>query len=261
MDNNSFEKFPGEAAPTESEIRAAQWESAMSEGVPEFAGDVPISVGGAETTEAGTAEAAPAETGVEDQDDTGLQDAAAIINYGLNTAAREYGVEQVVQKIKKLDISDGLDPIKEIFLQLGVDTPPEVKELQLEHQAIKAKEADFYSNSEVAPATKRRSPEGAFKAIKDMKELILEVEGADPRYEDLRQGAKAAGKGYFEYAVGSLVNRDLTDLFAVLAAQPPVEDPEAQGNEGAPDNEEDPETQESAEGPAAPDNPQEHPLL
>ena len=53
----------------------------------------------------------------------------------------------------------------------------------------------------------------------DMKELIVEVEGADPRYEELRAGAKAAGKGYFEYAVGSQYNRGLTDLFRTLAAQ------------------------------------------
>ncbi len=67
-----------------------------------------------------------------------------------------------------------------------------------------------------------------------MQELILEVEGADPRYEELRAGARAAGKGYFEYAVSSFGTRGLTELFQVLSAQrekseaeaeKPVEDP------------------------------------
>ena len=52
-----------------------------------------------------------------------------------------------------------------------------------------------------------------------MKELIMEVEGADPRYEELRAGARAAGKGYFEYAVSSYGTRGLTELFQALSAQ------------------------------------------
>ena len=109
---------------------------------------------------------------------------------------------------------------------------------------MKPQEADFYENSEVAPATKNRSLEGAFKAIEDMKELIAEVEGADPRYEQLRQEARAAGKGYFEYAVGSSTNRGLTDLFNTLAAQPKAEekspepDPENSDSEFSPENSE-----------------------
>ena len=234
MNDNSFEKFPGEKLNTssEDEIRATEWQNAMNgDDVPAFAGDISMTAESA-TSEAGTeALEADDQLASEDQNNKGLIDAAAIINYGLNAAAREYGVETVVQKIKSFDASGSENPIRDLFLYLGVDTPAEFKDVQLEREAVKFKEADFYSNSEVAPMTKKRSPEGAFKAIKDMKELITEVEGADPRFAGLRAEARATGKGYFEYAVGSKVNRDLTDLFGALAAEPKVEEPGAEMTE------------------------------
>lgn len=229
MNDNSFEKFPGESTPTESEIRAKEWESAMSaDDVPAFAGDVSMNQ---ESTTSEDGLGATLETSVEgtsnsmeSQNNQGLSSAAAIINYGLNAAAREYGVETVVQKIKSFDATGSENPIRDFFLYLGVDTPSEINDVRMEREAARFKEADFYENSEVAPMTKKRSPEGAFKAIQDMKELITEVEKADPRYEQLRREARAAGKGYFEYAVGSRVNRGLTDLFDALAAEPKKEE-------------------------------------
>jgi len=225
MYDNSFEKFPGESsANTEAEIRAEEWQNAMNQDdVPAFAGDVSMNQ---ENSDSGISEEATPEADVESFDNNGLSDAASIINYGLNAAAREYGVETVVQKIKSFDPTGSENPIRDFFLYLGVDTPSEVNDVRIEREAARFKEADFYDNSPAAPLTKKRSPEGAFKAIKDMKELILEVEGADPRYAQLREEAKAAGKGYFEHAVGSKVNRGLTDLFDALAAQPKIEEPE-----------------------------------
>lgn len=266
MYDNSFEKFPGEKAPTESELNAEKWQSAMSQDdVPAFAGDVSMNQENAAPADTfGVApEVTPDTTSEESFDNDGISDAASIVNYGLNAAAREYGVEAVVQKIKTFDASGSENPIRDLFLHLGIDTPAEIDDVKMEREAAKPKEADFYGNSEVAPPTKKRSPEGAFKAIKDMKELILEVEGADPRYAQLRAGAKAAGKGYFEYAVGSHINRGLTDLFDVLAAQPEVkevtqENPEApvdkaeaktaQSDETQPDAIVDPEETIATEG-------------
>lgn len=232
MDDNSFENYPGSnfnSEPSaESLARAEEWETAMGQDdVPAFAGETFIG----EVPE--VAEETP-DTLSEDQNNQGLTDAAAIVNYGLNAAAKQYGVETVVQKIKSFNASGSDNPIRDLFLYLGVDTPSEFQDVALEGEAARAKEADFYENSPASPTSKNRSAEGAFKAIEDMKELISEVEGADPRYAELRAGAKASGKGYFEYAVGSSTNRDLTDLFGVLAAQPEV---------GAPD------TPESSEDP------------
>lgn len=241
IDNNSFEKYPGEklnSEPSEANLaQAEKWQSAMdAEDTPPFAGDMPM-----------TQESIEELSNPEVQDNNGLTDAAAIVNYGLNAAAREYGVETVVQKIKNFDASSSDNPIRDLFVQLGVDTPMELEDVRLEKEAARPQEADFYENSEVAPTTKNRTPEGAFKAIEDMKELISEVEGADPRYEQLRREARAAGKGYFEYAVGSNVDRGLTDLFNALAAQPKVEE-EKSGLE--------PESENSASGEQAPENPE-----
>ena len=252
MYDNSFEKFPGETpnTPTEAELNAEKWQNAMSDGVPEFAGDAPNETFPS-SLEAPLAEESLEEPANPDQDNQGLSDAAAIINYGLNAAAKQYGVETVVQKIKSFNTSGSENPIKDLFEYLGVDTPKEFDDVKMEREADKATEADFYQNSEVSPATRNRSPEGAFKAIDDMKELISEVEGADPRYEQLREEAKAAGKGYFEYAVGSSVGRGLTDLFNALAATPKAE--ELATTEA-------PASPEVPKDPTAPDSP-DHPTL
>lgn len=226
MDNNSIESYPGEklnSEPSEADLaRADEWQSAMNaDDVPAFAGDISMNQeNGFPDDSLNVAETADTES----YSNKGLTDAAAIINYGLNAAAREYGVEAVVQKIKSFDATGSENPIRDLFVYLGIDTPEEINDVKMEREAVRFKEADFYENSEVAPMTKKRSPEGAFKAIQDMKELITEVEKADPRYEQLRREARAAGKGYFEYAVGSKVNRDLTDLFGVLAAEPKQEE-------------------------------------
>ena len=226
MDNNSIESYPGEklnSEPSEADLaRADEWQSAMNaDDVPAFAGDISMNQeNGSPDDSLNVVETADTES----YSNKGLTDAAAIINYGLNAAAREHGVEAVVQKIKSFDATGSENPIRDLFVYLGIDTPEEINDVKMEREAVRFKEADFYENSEVAPMTKRRSPEGAFKAIQDMKELITEVEKADPRYEQLRREARAAGKGYFEYAVGSKINRDLTDLFGALAAEPKKEE-------------------------------------
>ncbi|MBR3324089.1 hypothetical protein IKG24_00925 [Candidatus Saccharibacteria bacterium] len=249
MDNNSIESYPGEklnSEPSEADLaRADEWQSAMNaDDVPAFAGDISMNQGnGFPDDSLNVAETADTES----YSNKGLTDAAAIINYGLNAAAREYGVEAVVQKIKSFDATGSENPIRDLFIYLGIDTPEEINDVKMEREAVRFKEADFYENSEVAPMTKKRSPEGAFKAIQDMKELITEVEKADPRYEQLRREARAAGKGYFEYAVGSKINRDLTDLFGVLAAEPKPEEKPEETLEN-PENPENPSENNATEG-------------
>ena len=224
MDDNSFENYPGEninSEPSEADLaRADKWESAMNaDDLPPFAGEDPMAPTDAEL-------APPEAIGAEEaeKDNNSLSNAAAIINYGLNAAARQYGVETVVQKIKTFNMAGSENPIKDLFTYLGINAPAETNEVRMERAATRMEEANFYENSEAAPNTRKRSIEGAFQAIQDMKNLIAEVEGTNPRYEELRRRAKAAGKGYFEYAVGSNVNRGLTDLFNALAAEPKPEE-------------------------------------
>lgn len=201
-ENNEFEKYPGSGTENMGERMVAPEEDfaeAMKD-APEFEGDK-----------------SEVELDNGPEYDKGIADAAALINYGLNAAAREIGVEAVVQKIKSFDASGRENPIKGLFECLGIDTPEECRELNNENEAA-AKNEQAFREGVNAPLT-RRSDAGAFKALDDMKELISEVEGADPRYEELRAGARAAGKGYFEYAVKDYGIQGLTELFDVLAQQ------------------------------------------
>ena len=231
-ENNNFEKFPGSnkrEASSEQMARANNWENTMKEGVPEFRGDK-FGVANPENDYYGEAKDDEAENtnnsmgGAEtvrdamgEEYDEGIADAAELINYGLNEAARILGVEAVVQKIKDFDASGREDPIKDLFEYLGIDSPEERKELQAEGAAAMASE-DAFRGGVNAPS-QHKSTEGAFQALDDMKELIAEVEGADPRYDELRSGARAAGKGYFEYAVDGFGVQGLPELFQVLASQ------------------------------------------
>ena len=155
----------------------------------------------------------------------GIADAAAIINYGLNAAARERDVESVVQGIKNFVVTGSNDVIGDLFRSLGIDTPAEMKELREEARATRTSEEAFLAEQGVQ-GRGRYSNEGAIAAINSMKELITEVEGDEPRFNELRQGAKAANMGYFAYAVKVLAKQedkdkreDLTTLFKVLAEQ------------------------------------------
>jgi len=255
--------------------KAMEWENAMESGVPEFQGESSVegkfgvahegndyygeavkNVGndeegasratepsangvpesGTSATESGMNMTEPEPRNAEEpgeQYNAGITDAAALINYGLNAAARDLGVETVVQKLKGFDASGRADPIKDFFEYLGVDTPAEYKSVEEESGAAAVGEAAFRGGVNGSP--ERQSAEGAFKAIEDMKELIGEVEGADPRYAELRAGAKAAGKGYFEYAVSSFGTQGLVELFQVLASQREKADEKAVEKVAAPE--------------------------
>ena len=203
-ENDSFEKAPGFNAESVGERAVApeqDFAKAFETGVPEFRGDGfsgaevagdkfgvanPDNLYYGEAKDEGDVEAGDA--GVEFNE--GVADAAALVEYGLNSAAQKLGVETVVQKIRGFDASGREDPIGDLFKLLELPAPAATG-----------------------------SHEGAFRALDDMKELIGEVEGADPRYEELRAGARAAGKGYFDYAVSQFGTQGMTELFGVLAEQ------------------------------------------
>lgn len=211
-EDDSFEKYPGnsiEKAGERNVPEAQDFAKSFENGVPEFAGDSSNVLGNH----------AEGETAEDDANyDNDIANAAALINYGLDAASRELGVERTVQLIKTFDPTGSENPIKDLFEYLGIDTDSEREDVFLEAKASKTKEMEFREESGI-PRTIQRSNESALKAIEDMKELIIEVEGADPRYAELRDKAKTAGKGYFEYAVSNFETRGLTELFSVLAEQ------------------------------------------
>ena len=212
---------PGEASPENLE-KAAAWEKSMSD-APNFAGE----------------QNANNEQN-ENEYDQSISDASAIINYGLNAAARETSVESVIQTINNFVPNGNDKPIEQLFLNLGIDTEKEKDDLKEEQQASKTNENAFLSSNN-APSTTKKSTEGALQAIKEVKELVAEVQ-TSPEYANLRLEASAAGKGVFEYAVSKYAVRDLTVLFKVLSEQKRAN--KASGTEGP---EQPPETNKNAE--------------
>lgn len=212
--SNQFEN--GEVSP-ENLARGEQWESAMSD-APEFNNN-PASEA-LVVTPTDVSSETPLETPLEEAKtrDENIADASAIINYGLNAAAREIGVEAVIQKIKNFVPNNTEDPIKQLFDELGIDTKEEISDTIYESRAIK-KEEDIFRNENInAPVKMEKSQNGALDAIQKVKELVTEVEDS-PNYADLRADALKNGKGIFENAVSKYAVRDLTVLFDALSEQ------------------------------------------
>ena len=148
--------------------------------------------------------------------DDNIADASAIINYGLNAAAREKGVEPTIQAINNFVPNGNENPIKQLLGELGINTGAEIKDLVEESHATKPDENAFRNENINAPNTMNKSQEGALNAIKEVKELVAEVQ-TSPAYANLRAEAMHAGKGIFEYAVSKSGVRDLTILFSSLS--------------------------------------------
>lgn len=221
MDNNSvnnFEKFPGANPEVSSENleKAKGWEMAMSG---ETGGEVPVFKGDKygiakeENNYYGETIADEAEN----KYDSELAEASSILNFGLDSMARTIGVEATISLIKGADVNGSEDPIGDLMRKAGIDTKTEVDDLKDESEANVSKVAE--TRREVNTPSHSTSVEAARNAILEMKELISEVEGADPKYDALRAGAKSAGMGYFEYAIKDYGTRGLAELFQVLAEQ------------------------------------------
>lgn len=217
MEDNTFEKFPSDSPEVSAERSVPpeqDFGKSFAEGIPEFSGD---KFGIAHENNDYYGESVKEDSESEEYNDS-VANAASLINYGLDAVAREKGVESVVQGIKSFDATGSENPLRDLYDHLGIDTREEFEDVRDESMASKFKKTQFREEYNM-PKTQKRTREGMFKAIADMKELIAEVEGADPRYEELRQSAKNYGKGYFEYAVKDFGLRGLTDLFSVLAEQ------------------------------------------
>lgn len=240
MYDNTIEKFPGspENQPERSIPTEQDFAKSFEQDVPPFAGE---QFGVAHENNDYYGETTDDDAEANEYDD-GLSNAASLVNYGIDAIAREKGVEAVVQGIKSFDASGSDNPLRDLYDHLGVNTVEELDDTRDESQATRAARESF-RNEYNMPKSRQKSREGAIKAIQDMKELISEVEGADPRYEELRSAAKASGKGYFEYAVSDFGTRGLTDLFSVLAEQKEQKEQEEQKDQETRDQEESPNEQ------------------
>ncbi len=227
---NKFEKYPGSNPEVSSENleKAKDWKNAMSgetgSEVPEFKGDK-FGIAKEENNYYGEA----VDDEVENKYDSDLAEASNILNFGLDSMARTIGVEATINLIKSFDLSGSTDPIGDLMRNAGIDTEVEVNDLVDESEANASKVAE--ARRDINTSSHSKSVEAARNAILEMKELISEVEGADPRYDTLRNGAKSAGMGYFEYAIKDNNTRGLAELFQVLATQEKEEAAESSDNE------------------------------
>ena len=225
--------------------RAAQWESALS--------DMPESINNPTFN---TPDLSPREPLIEEPSienspleespdrDKNIANANLINKYSeLNAAAREKGVETVIQAIKNFVPNGTEDPIKQLLFELGFDDKAEISDLNKESRAIKSEENNYLHENVNAPVTTNKSTSDALKAISEVKNLIAEVENS-PDYSNLRAKALKNGKSIFEWAVIEYEVHDLTTLFDALSKQ--------KGHLGA--NEETPTEETSPE-----ENPDEEP--
>ena len=200
--------------------REASWSAAMTD-APKFAGDqlnetgIPNLPNSYETTITEPTDTAAEETPKRDES---IADASAIINYGLNAASREKGVESVIQTINNFVPKGDEDPIRHLFNELSIDTNTELKDTAEEARATKPEENAFRSEDINAPTTANKSHESALAAIQNVKDLVTEVQ-TSPAYADLRAEALSSGLGVFEYAVKKYAVRDLTVLFRAISEQ------------------------------------------
>lgn len=238
MGNMSPQKTQNGEVSAENLKRAEEWSQAM-QNPPAFSGEAqPQPVAPAEAPTGIPTEApmnTPVEASVEapvqlptdgEQRDENIAEAEAILFQGpINAAAKEKGIEPVVQSIKNFVYDGNGDPIKQLLTDASIDTPKEITDMAEESRAIKQAETTFRTENINAPTFTKKSEMGALSAIKEFKELIAEVE-TSPDYANLRESALRNGKTVWEEAVREYNVRDLTTLFDSLSKQKstPAED-------------------------------------
>ena len=220
-ETNQFEKAPGSKGigevSGEAVERAEKWASAMA-GMPERNFMDFVSTGEKISETLGNANEENEFYGeAKDEDgeeyDEGMENAQSLSG-ALADAVNKYGIESTIQKLNSCDLSGSTNPIGDLYYYLGIGTAYEGEETAKHEMAMDGDKSEAEN-----PASQDQDVEGTLSAIADMKELISEVQGASPVYEKLRQGARSAGMGYFEYAVSSFGVQGLPELFKVLKEQ------------------------------------------
>ena len=219
MGNLTPQGNQGGEVSTENLKRAEEWNQAMQDS-PAFGGDAqPQPTITAESPMGTPIEANPQPLQNNEERDSNISDAEAILFQGpINAAAKEKGVDVVVQGIKNFVYTGQGDPMKQLLAEIGIDTQQEKQELAEESQAIKPAEAAFREENINAPTAATRSEEGTLSAIQKFKELIAEVESSE-EYAPLRANAMKYGKSIWEEAISEYNVRDLTTLFDALSKQ------------------------------------------
>lgn len=204
-DKYSAERMPGFNPEEEKRGEYADvWEEAnMEEDAPEFQGEDPYNPKNPDELEE---EEAPEKEAV----DRGYGGAEKLTSYGLDTAARIYGLDTVLKAVEETDETDrdALNPMGSIYERLAPS--PEEREFLFD-------EMDKDDDEEQKAERKTDEPEDVNNAIRQMKKILDALEN-DPRFEDVRQRAADEGKDVISYLVSGEVNPTITTFFDGLDA-------------------------------------------
>lgn len=207
MNNDGIEKLPGETFEEEKRGEYADvWEDAnMDETAPEFQGDDPYNPKIVETEE----ETGETEGVAKTEKAEKYGGAGRLADYGLDTAARIYGIDSVLKQINETDETDrdAINPIGSIYERL-VPNPEERSNLYREI----GKDED-----EEQRMAMKDTPEQVNNAIHQMKVILNALEN-DSRFASVRERAAENGKDVISYLTSDEVNPTLSNFFEGLDA-------------------------------------------
>ncbi len=207
-DEKAGEKFPTSNPELETRGEYADiWEQAnMMEDAPAFQGEDPYNPTQAEeaideidevekTLETNDSEA-------EKTTEKSRGGAKSLTSYGLDTASRIYGLDNVLKTIEETDESDrdAINPIASIYSRL-VPNPDERNNLYREI-GKELEQTDIEEEKDTDPND----------AIRQMK-LLLNALEHDDRFADVRERAANEGKDIISYLTSGKINPTLTNLF------------------------------------------------
>lgn len=208
MQDEGIEKLLGENLEAEKRGEYADvWEEAnMMEDAPEFAGEDPYNPEITETAE----ESGEAEGSAKTEKSEKYGGAGRLADYGLDTAARIYGLDSVLKAVNETDETDrdALNPIGSIYERM-VPNPDERANLYREI----GKDED-----EEQRMAMKDTPEEVNNAIHSMKKILDALEN-DERFASVRERAAEQGKDVISYLTTGEVSPTLSTFFEGLDAE------------------------------------------
>lgn len=253
MYGDEFEKSEkiGESRERQPGQYAEVWEGAMEgQDVPEFNGGKPWGyVEPAEAPAGGEQVAMPVEVkGAGAGEAQSLQGAGKMMEYGLDTASRVYGLGTVLEAIRNTDESgrDAANPIGAIYQQVA-PTPEARQQLYVEIQKDAADQAgegdegkipdklgmdaagNFFAKTQALEndgTVSVEQPDAANQAVWATKRLLSALETSET-FAGLRERAAENGQGVVDYLMREQANPTLAQFFGAMDGELGAGDAEA----------------------------------
>lgn len=202
---NKFEKTPETFNPA-----AEAWANVEMPGDEEFMGNQNTS----ETVD-------DSSTAPEKSFDEDISNASQILNYANKTS---FGAQDTIDKINTFDATLHENSQTELLQTLGIaqqnynSTTEQYEDLnKIESQRNKdLQNSNFLNNENNSIEPQQKSKNNFENAVSEIKDLVNIVNTSE-EYSDLREKAKSAGMGPFDYIVKESPTRDLATLFGLIS--------------------------------------------